>query len=204
MNDALPASERSAALGGGDGAPSSAADSAPLAATLAQSARPSTRAIFAVVPLLVAVGVVLYLARVVFIPLTFALMLSFLLGPLVGAFARRGVPRPLGAALIVLLLFGGIGFTVAKLADPASEWLGRSPSVLETLEHKVQRWRRPVRDVTQLAERVDRITKVETSKAPQPVTLERTGFVATAFDAVWAVAVGGLVTLFALYFLLLT
>ncbi|MEY2936685.1 MAG: hypothetical protein RL033_7434 [Pseudomonadota bacterium] len=154
--------------------------------------------------LLIAVGVVLYLARVVFIPLTFALMLSFLLSPLVSWLERLRVHRALGAALIVTTLLAGVTISVLKLADPAAEWVGRSPAVLQTLERKLRPWRRPVKDVTQLAERVERITQVEESKAPQEVTLERPGMLATALDTVWTIGAGALVVLFALYFMLLS
>jgi predicted PurR-regulated permease PerM len=154
--------------------------------------------------LLIAVGVVLYLARVVFIPLTFALMLSFLLSPLVSWLERLRVHRALGAALIVTTLLAGVTVSALKLADPAAEWIGRSPAVLQTLERKLRPWRRPVKDVTQLAERVERITQVDGSKVPQEVTLERPGMLATALDTVWTIGAGALVVLFALYFMLLS
>jgi predicted PurR-regulated permease PerM len=58
--------------------------------------------------------------------------------------------------------------------------------------------------VTQLAERVERITKVDEKKAPQEVTLEHPSMLSTALDTVWAVAAGALVAMFALYFMLLS
>ena len=82
--------------------------------------------------------------------------------------------------------------------------MARSPTVLQTLERKVRPWRRPVKNVSELAQRVERFTKVDESKAPQEVTLEKPSMLTHALDTVWAVAVGSLVTLFALYFTLLT
>jgi predicted PurR-regulated permease PerM len=184
--------------------PASAAPSAPLAETLRHSLPPSARSLALLGLLLIAVGVVLYLARVVFIPLTFALMLSFLLSPLVTWLERLKLPRALGAALVVTALLGAVGFSVLRLAEPAAEWIGRSPGVLQTLERKVRPWRRPVKDVSQLAERVERIAQVDVRKAPQEVTLERPSMLTTAIDTAWAVSAGGLVVLFALYFMLLT
>ena len=175
----------------------------PLAETLRHSLPPPARSLALLGLLLIAVGVVLYLARVVFIPLAFALMLSFLLGPLMVRLERLRLPRPLGAALIVTTLLGGAGFAVLQLADPAEDWISRSPTVLQTLERKVRPWRRPVKDVTQLAERVERMTKVD-EKKPQEVTLEHPSILSTALDTVWAVGAGALVTMFALYFMLLS
>jgi predicted PurR-regulated permease PerM len=176
----------------------------PLAETLRHSLPPPARSLALLGLLLIAVGVVLYLARVVFIPLAFALMLSFLLSPLMMRLERLRLPRPLGAALIVVALLGSAGFAALQLADPAAEWVGRSPAVLQTLERKVRPWRRPVKDVSQLAERVERITQVDQKKAPQEVTLERPSILSTAFDTVWTVGASALVALFALYFMLLS
>lgn len=154
--------------------------------------------------LAIAVGCVLYLARVVFIPLTFALMLSFLLSPVVTRLERGRLPRSIGAALVVLVLLGGVGFAVVELSSPATEWVARSPKVLRTLERKMRPWRRPVKNVSELAERVERIAQVEGGKAPQEVTIEKPGILSLALDTVWTLGAGGLVTLFALYFTLLT
>lgn len=176
----------------------------PLAETLRHSLPPSARSLSLLGLLLIAVGVVLYLAREVFIPLTFALMLSFLLSPLVTLLERARIPRALGGALIVLVLLGGTTFSALQLADPAADWIGRSPVVFQALERKVRPWRRPVKDVSQLAERVERFAKVDDKKAPQEVTLERPSMLSTALDTVWAVGAGALVVLFALYFMLLS
>lgn len=170
-----------------------------------ERALPSSARTLALLGLLaIAVGGVLYLARVVFIPLTFALMLSFLLSPAVTWLERRRLPRSVGAAIVVVLLLGGGTVAGVELASPAAEWIARSPGVLQTLERKVRPWRRPVKSVTELAQRVERITQVEERKGPQEVTLEKPSILSTALDTVWAVVAGALVTLFALYFSLLT
>jgi len=187
-----------------EGASDEPAPSSRLAEALARTLPPSAASLASVGLFLIALGSVLYLARVVFIPLAFALMLSFLLSPLVSWLERFRLPRALGAALVALALLGGVGFAVVELADPATEWIGRSPSVLQGLERKMRPWRRPVKNVSELAERVERITQVDARKAPQEVTLEKPGMFSTALDTVWAVGAGGLVTLFALYFTLLT
>jgi predicted PurR-regulated permease PerM len=197
-----PASSRPASSGAtsaGDVPPSSN-----LGEQLARALPPSARSLAPVGLLLMAICGVLYLARVVFVPLTFALMLSFLLSPMVTWLERFRLPRALGAALVVLALLGGASFAVARFSAPATEWIGRSPKVVQALEQKVRPWRRPVKNVSELAERVERITQVDARKPPQEVTLEKPSILSMAFDTVWAVAAGSLVTLFALYFMLLT
>jgi predicted PurR-regulated permease PerM len=184
--------------------PSVMPPSSRLGEQLERALPPSARTLALLGLLLIGVGGVLYLARVVFIPLTFALMLSFLLSPAVTWLEHRRLPRSVGAALVVSLLLGAGTFAVVELANPAADWIARSPGVLKTLERKVRPWRRPVKSVSELAERVERITKVDDGKAPREVTLEKPGILSTALDTVWAVAAGALVTLFALYFSLLT
>jgi predicted PurR-regulated permease PerM len=187
-----------------DPPPSVMPPSSRLGEQLARALPPSARTLALLGLLLIAVGCVLYLARVVFIPLTFALMLSFLLSPAVTWLERRRLPRSVGAALVVTLLLGAGTFAAVELANPAADWIARSPGVLQTLERKVRPWRRPVRSVSELAQRVERFTQMEERKAPQEVTLEKPGILSTALDTVWAVVAGSLVTLFALYFSLLT
>lgn len=188
--------------------PRSSFDEAPPSSTLgdqlARALPPSARTLALIGLLCIAIGCVLYLARVVFVPLTFALMLSFLLSPAVTWLERWRLPRAVGAALVVSVLLGGVGFAAVELANPAADWIGRSPKVLQTLERRVRPWRRPVKNVSELAERVERMAQVEDRKPPQEVTLEKPGILSMALDTVWAVAAGGLVTLFALYFTLLT
>lgn len=184
--------------------PESVPASARLSEQIARTLPPSARSLATIGLLLIAVGVVFYLARVVFIPLTFALMLSFVLAPAVNWLRRLRVPRAAGAAIVVIALLGAAAVAVAELATPAAEWITRSPKVLQTLERKVRPWRQPVKDVTALAERVERITQVDQRKGPQEVTLEKPGILSVALDTVWAVGAGALVTMFALYFTLLT
>jgi predicted PurR-regulated permease PerM len=184
--------------------PSIAPPSSRLSEQLARALPPSARTLALLGLLVIASGAVLYVARVVFIPLTFALMLSFLLSPTVTWLQHRRVPRSVGAAAVVLVLLGVGSFAGAELANPAADWIARSPKVLQTLERKVRPWRRPVKSVSELAQRVERMTQVDERKAPQEVTLEKPGILGTALDTVWTVAAGSLVTLFALYFALLT
>jgi predicted PurR-regulated permease PerM len=184
--------------------PSVMPPSSRLGEQLARALPPSARTLALLGLLSIAVGCVLYLARVVFIPLTFALMLSFLLSPAVTWLEHRRVPRSVGAALVVTLLLGAGTFAAVELANPAADWIARSPGVLQTLERKLRPWRRPVKSVSELAQRVERITQVEERRAPQEVALEKPGILSTALDTVWTVVAGALVTLFALYFSLLT
>lgn len=167
-------------------------------------APPSIRSLAPLGLLLIAVVAILYLARSVFIPLLFALMLSFLLSPVVTRLGRLlHLPRAVSAAVVVLVLAGTVGWGATVLADPAADWIRRSPTVLQTLERKLRPLRRPVQDVSDLAAKVERITQV-TDGNSREVTLEKPGVLGTALDTLWQVLAGALVMLIALYFTLLS
>src|SRR5580704_344107 len=64
----------------------------------------------------------LYFARDFLLPVTFALLLNFLLSPVVRALARLRVPTPLGAAVVMLVLLGIVATGVYELSGPVERW----------------------------------------------------------------------------------
>ena len=109
---------------------------------------------------LIAAGAVLYLARSVFVPLAFALMLYFLLRPAVRGFSAAFVPKPIGSAIVLGSLIAGFGYAAVQLATPATQWAERLPQTAQLLERKSQSLRRPVERASQFASQVERATEV--------------------------------------------
>src|SRR6266446_3765166 len=62
----------------------------------------------------------MYFMRSLLLPLVLALLLSYLLRPIVRGGARLHIPPPLSAAIILLSFFGLIGYAVSFLATPAA------------------------------------------------------------------------------------
>jgi predicted PurR-regulated permease PerM len=89
--------------------------------------------------LFVAVVVIaaLYLARVVFVPLALALLVSLLLNPVVSFLEHVKVPRILAILLVVLLLVGGIGFGGWKTSQQIVELTQQLPSYRKILDEKI-------------------------------------------------------------------
>src|SRR3954469_14863205 len=69
----------------------------------------------------------LYFARLFLIPIVFALLLNFLLSPVLRFLGRFHIRPPLGAAIVVLLLLTSIGSAVYELAGPAQGWAAIAP-----------------------------------------------------------------------------
>ena len=78
---------------------------------------------------ILAIFYTMYFMRALLLPLVLALLLSYLLRPIVRAGARFHIPPPLSAAVILLSFFGLIGYGVSFLAAPAAGWLKKRLTV---------------------------------------------------------------------------
>ncbi|MDM0114268.1 AI-2E family transporter [Variovorax sp. J22R133] len=70
---------------------------------------------------------VLHWAAAVFIPLMVSLLLTYALAPLVDRLQRWRLPRWLGAAIVLLGIIGGMGWTGYSLSDSASRFIDTLP-----------------------------------------------------------------------------
>jgi predicted PurR-regulated permease PerM len=102
----------------------------------------------------------LYLARSFFLPIILALLLSFLLSPVVRWLKKLHVPEGLGAALVVFGLLGTLGLGVYELATPAYEWVRQAPQSLRKVESKLRDLKKPVQTMSKATAQVEKITKV--------------------------------------------
>src|SRR5829696_2672159 len=60
--------------------------------------------------------VVLQYAQAVLIPIVLGVLISYVLAPLVDTLARRGLSRWAGAAVVIVLICGALGYSAYKLA----------------------------------------------------------------------------------------
>ncbi len=78
----------------------------------------------------------LYIAQDVLIPITFAVMLSFVLSPLVDVLRRIGLWRPAAVALSVLVALGAIGLMGTLLGRQAATLAADVPQYVEAVQIK--------------------------------------------------------------------
>ena len=143
----------------------------------------------------------LYFARAFLLPIVLAVLLDFLLSPLIRGLKRLRVPEPLGAGLVMLGLLGVLGGAAYTLADPAREWMQKAPESLAKVQTRMRELRRPVEQVTRTAEQVEAATEV--SKAgPQEVVVRGPRLSERLFGSTQSFLTGALETLILLYFLL--
>lgn len=99
----------------------------------------------------------LYFARDFLLPIVLAWIVSSLLAPAVRLLKRVGIPEPLGALLIVLVLLGSISYGVYRLAEPASTWVRRAPQVLTEVRFKLQQFIRPMAEVQETTKEIEKM-----------------------------------------------
>jgi len=140
-------------------------------------------------------------ARPFLLPLTIALMLYFLLIPVVRALKRLRIPEPASATVVVLALVGGLSLAGYTLSGPASGWVAKAPESLRRAEERAQRILRPIRRLTQTAEQMEKIASVENKEGPV-VKVSEPGLGAMVFGGMQAFLGDALVIFTLLFFLL--
>src|SRR6478672_3262821 len=91
-----------------------------------------------------AVFYTMYFIRAILLPLVLAVMLSYLLRPIVRAFARVRIMPAISSALILLTLLAAIGFGLSSLSAPAAGWLEKAPYSMRELQTKLMPLRHPL------------------------------------------------------------
>ncbi len=80
----------------------------------------------------------MYFAREFFVPIVFAVLLNFLLSPVIRTLKRVKIPPPTGAAVVVLLLIVGVGAGVYSLAGPAQTLANSAPETISRANTKLR------------------------------------------------------------------
>ena len=146
----------------------------------------------------------LYFARVIFLPLAFALMLSFLFRPLVRALIYVKIPAPVGAAIVLGVALLGLGHGVSRLQAPAAEWLAKAPENLKVVEGKIRQFLHRLEPFRRAAAQADELTKGPTEEKTTRVEIKNSYLTTTVLSFTTSFLTGLIETLVLLYFFLAT
>ncbi len=144
----------------------------------------------------------LYLGRSFFLPIVLALLLSFLLSPVVRGLKKLHIPEGLGAAVMVLGLLGVLGLGVYELATPAYEWIEQAPRNLRKVERRLRELKKPVQTMSKATEQVEKMAKMAAGREPAKVTVTTESLGQRVFSRATNFVTNGVVMLILLYFLL--
>jgi predicted PurR-regulated permease PerM len=144
----------------------------------------------------------LYVARAVFMPIVLALLLSFLLAPLVSGLARLHVPTPLGAAIVLVTILAVVGYGAYWLSGPAAGWMEQIPRSLEQLGTKVQTMQESVAEISKATQQVETLAKGGQEQGTPVVELQRPPLIGSILNQTLDVGAAIVVTIILLYFLL--
>jgi predicted PurR-regulated permease PerM len=113
---------------------------------------------------ILAVFYTIYFMRSILLPIVLALLLSYLLRPIVRGLARLSIPLPIGATLLLIGLFGLMGYTISVLAAPTAGWLQKAPAGFTELQHKLLPVKQSVAQVAQATGEIEKLapTNLET------------------------------------------
>jgi predicted PurR-regulated permease PerM len=144
----------------------------------------------------------LHLAQAFVLPIVLAVLLDFMLSPVVRALKKRRIPEPVGAGLIILGLLGALGAGGWYLAEPAADWIRRVPESTAAVQRKLQTMRGSVEQVTKAAEQVEKATEVAASEGVRQVEIKGPSLSKQLFGGTASLLSGATVVLFLTYFLL--
>lgn len=144
----------------------------------------------------------IYFMRAVLLPLVLALLLSYLLRPIVRVLARLHISSLIGAALVLLSLVGTIGYGVYSLATPAAGWLENAPYSLQQLESKLIPLKQPIQSVAKASGEIEKLATPDNAPAKTTVEVKRHPIADVLYGQTPELIVGAVTMLILLYFLL--
>jgi predicted PurR-regulated permease PerM len=144
----------------------------------------------------------LYFAREFLVPIVFALLLNFLLSPLVRRMLRWRIKTPISAAIVVVVLIAAVAEGAYQLAGPAQRWATTAPQSFTRAEQRLRSVIRPVQQVTQNVERATAAVGAQTDHPQNVVVQAGPSVTSRLFGTTQRIAAGLLEIFILLYFLL--
>jgi predicted PurR-regulated permease PerM len=114
--------------------------------------------------LLLMIGTLLYIGHAAFIPVALALLAALILsGPVEGLY-RLGLPRSLGAVLILIAALAAVSGLIALMWTPSQQWYASAPHTLSVIQKKFTPAARLMRHLEELTERAGKVAAVNSGE----------------------------------------
>jgi len=151
--------------------------------------------------LLFLIGVLLYVGHTAFIPVALAMLAGLILSSPVEALLRLGLPRGLGAVLILIMALAAVAGLVALIWTPSQQWYASAPHTLSVIQRKFTPVARLMSHIEQLTDRAGKVGAPGSAEpAAVAVPQESTSriLLSTVSDAAIGLATFVIITLFLL------
>src|SRR5438477_2265519 len=149
---------------------------------------------------ILAVFYTIYFMRSVLLPIVLALLLSYLLRPIVRGLAKLKIPLPVSAAFILIGVLTLVGYGISALAAPTVAWLQNAPAGLTELQRKLLPVNRSVAQVTQATGEIEKLAS--TNAEIKTVEVKRHPITETFVTRTPEFVASAVLSLILLYFLL--
>src|SRR5436189_2935110 len=103
----------------------------------------------------------IYFMRSMLLPIVLALLLSYLLRPIVRGLAKLKIPLAVSAAVILIGLLVLVAYGISALATPTVAWLQKAPAGLAELQHKLRPVKKSVAQVTQATSEIEKLATTD-------------------------------------------
>jgi len=121
----------------------------------------------------VAVGVTLYVAQGLILPVLLAMFFALIGNPIIRVLQKAYVPRFVSALLVLTLGLAGTALLARQLIAPAAEWIQQVPREMRHLAPKLRDLAKPVREANEAAENIARAAGgTDGNEKPQVVTTQ--------------------------------
>ncbi len=149
----------------------------------------------------VAVGWVFIGGQVILAPVSLAIVVGLMFGPVADRLEKMHIPPALSGGLIVLMFLGVIALGIYVFAQPLSEWIDRAPMIWEKLRRELTNLKGPLEALGGLQEQIRGVLGTDSAVA---VTVEDGSAVTSIAMFAPAMLAQGLIFLASLYFYLAT
>ena len=145
----------------------------------------------------------LYFARDILVPITFAFVLNLLLQPAARSLDRFNIPKPISALLTLLVFLSLLLLLGVTVVGPLSAWVAKAPESLPRLESDLWALRAPLDKLQNASKEFERLTQTITGNSPG-VSLAGPGIGDFLFTSTRAFVTGFGTMIVVLYFLLVS
>jgi predicted PurR-regulated permease PerM len=105
-----------------------------------------------------------YVAAAIILPIILAIVLKLVLQPVMRILEKLHIPHACGAALIILLLFGGFFGLGTALSTPAANWAQQLPEGISKIQGRLRSYAEPIKVTQNVLQNAEGLTQPSNAK----------------------------------------